>query len=413
MSRTILLVASFLGLLAAACAPAAPSPTAPPKPTAAPAKPTEAPKPAPTAAPAAKPAEKPAEAKPPAKPTDAPAAKPAAKPDVKTSRPASMTRITVLFPQSSAQPDWPHLWVAQHLGYFKEENLDVDIQFTSGSGDSARLTGVGRGDIGLGGSDAVLIAVAGGAPLTSVYTHQQGSIFGVGVLADGPIKEVKDLKGKTIGVASFGSGALAIAKAMMKEAGLDPEKDATFIEIGVGAGAASALSSGRVDATAHWDTMWYQFERQGLKLRVFESPKFDEFFGSTVNVREESLQKSPEVIEAFLRAFNKGIVFSLENPTAAIEAMGKLVPEVLKDKEQSIGIMQVRARKTWGLPPQAGGVLGWNSVERWKKYHDFLLETGQLKQPVDVAKVWDDRFLRAAMAFDQAAIKQQARNWKP
>jgi tripartite-type tricarboxylate transporter receptor subunit TctC len=74
-------------LLLAACAPAAPSPTA------APAKPAEAAKPAATAAPAkpteaTKPAEKPAEAKPAAKPTEAPAAKaaeakPAASPAAK------------------------------------------------------------------------------------------------------------------------------------------------------------------------------------------------------------------------------------------------------------------------------------------------------------------------------------------
>lgn len=69
MSHLTLRVAFVLALalLAAACAPAAPSPTA------APAKPTEAPKPAATAAPA-KPTEAPA-----AKPTEAPAAKPAEK----------------------------------------------------------------------------------------------------------------------------------------------------------------------------------------------------------------------------------------------------------------------------------------------------------------------------------------------
>lgn len=35
-----------------------------------------------------------------------------------------------------------------------------------------------------------------------------------------------------------------------------------------------------------------------------------------------------------------------------------------------------------------------------------------MKTPVDVAKIWDDRFLRSAMAFDQEAVKQQARTWK-
>lgn len=74
------LLAGTVAALLAACAPAAPSPTAPPKPTEAPrpaAKPTEAPKPAATAAPTAKPAEQPSEVRPAAKPTEAPAAKPA------------------------------------------------------------------------------------------------------------------------------------------------------------------------------------------------------------------------------------------------------------------------------------------------------------------------------------------------
>jgi NitT/TauT family transport system substrate-binding protein len=324
-----------------------------------------------------------------------------------------MTKITVLFPQQAPSPDWPHLWVADEMGYYREENLEVEIQPTQGSVDSVRLLSVSRGDISLAGSDALLITAAQGAPVKAVYTHQHGTIFGIAVLESSPYRSVADLKGKTIGVSSFGSAAFPVAKALMTEAGMNPETDATFVEVGTGAPAATALRAGRIDAAAHWDTQFYTFEREGLKLRIFESPKFADYFGAVASVRDETIQQNPAVVEAFLRAFNKGVVFSLANPEAAVDLMGKKVPAVLQNRDLSIGIFKVRAEKTWGLPAAANGLWGWNSPARWEAYQNFLLETDQLKSPVDISKAWDDRFLRAASSFDQEAVRQQARNWKP
>jgi len=67
------------------------------------------------------------------------------------------------------------------------------------------------------------------------------------VLKESPIRKDVDLKGKAIGVGSLASSAVGYMKALVAEAGLDPNKDVTFLPVGMGAQAAMALKMGKVD----------------------------------------------------------------------------------------------------------------------------------------------------------------------
>ena len=374
--------------LLAACAPAAqPSPTAAPKPA--------APAPAPAGSPEAAPAAQPAAA--------SPAAAPAA--------PASVTTLRMMYPIRVPSPDYAFIWAGDELGYFREEGLKLDIQPTAGSVDSVRLTAVGQGDLSVAGCDGVVIGRTQGQNMRCCFVHAQRQIYGVAVLDDSPIKAVADLKGKTLGVQGLGSGAVPYTKGLLKENGLNPDADVTFVEIGVGPAAISALKGGRVDASAAWDTEFFQYEQAGLSLRYFNSPALAHLPGSGVHIRDEDLDKRAQLIEGYLRAYTKGMVFSMENPAAAVELMGRQVPDVLKDKDKSVGTLKKR-QEIFKLPDEANGVWGWSKVSLWDEYVNFLFDNGLMKSKVDGSEVWTDRFLQAANRFDADQLRRQARDWR-
>ena len=72
-------------------------------------------------------------------------------------------------------------------------------------------------------------------------------------MADGPIKDPKELKGKKIGVMSMGASRTLDGFAMTQAAGLDPKTDVEWLPVGFGVQAALALQRGDVQALVLWD----------------------------------------------------------------------------------------------------------------------------------------------------------------
>ena len=52
---------------------------------------------------------------------------------------------------------------------------------------------------------------------------------------DSPIKEVKELKGKAIGVPSLGTGGMPLLKAYLRDNGINPDTEVKLIPLGIGA----------------------------------------------------------------------------------------------------------------------------------------------------------------------------------
>lgn len=89
-------------------------------------------------------------------------------------------------------------------------------------------------------------------------------------LADSPIKGVRDLRGKKIGVLAIGTGADATTRLMLKKSGLDPVKDVSIVEIPAPA-MEEALRSKRIDAGFFPQVFAYRAMAAGGVKKVFDS----------------------------------------------------------------------------------------------------------------------------------------------
>ena len=175
-------------------------------------------------------------------------------------------KITIAVPVTP--PNVVHLtpYVADAFGYFKDENLTVElIRFEGGVGS---LRASASGGITLAGtsSEPVVDGIANGAEVKVVYSYAPA--VDVSFVVGPGIKTLADLKGKKMGVQEPGGFADVMTRIVLKKAGIDP-KDVTFVQTTT-AGRVQFLVAGQTDtAVLHIDqTKTVQKANPGISVLV-------------------------------------------------------------------------------------------------------------------------------------------------
>lgn len=125
-------------------------------------------------------------------------------------------------------PNVVHLppYVAQELGYFKDENLTVELVRFEGGVGALRAMVAGGVDLAGTSTEPVITAIAQSVDVKVVQTYSP-SISQVFAVRD-VIKTPADLKGKNIGIQEPGGFADALSRAFLKKNNIDP-KDVNFV----------------------------------------------------------------------------------------------------------------------------------------------------------------------------------------
>jgi NitT/TauT family transport system substrate-binding protein len=295
---------------------------------------------------------------------------------------------------------------------WEKEGLDVTIQpVNSTAAMQAVLSG--QAQFSNHGPGAALQARAKGAPIKAVYVNMRKNFQFPVVLDNSPIKTIQDFKGKTIGVISYGAVLVQIIKAQIAEAGLDPNKDVTFIETGTGAQAVAALTSGKVDIWGTWDSQIAVAENMGLKLRKFTSAAGEKLdFGSSFFVRDDYMKSSPEVTEKVLRCLVQGTQVTMMNPEGAIRAHWQVYPSSkptgLDDAtamKQALHLVKTRMEY---LKVEGNEKYGEITLRSATDMIDFMRKNDQLPGKLEPADSFSNQFIAGANRFNPAAVKAAA-----
>ena len=132
--------------------------------------------------------------------------------------------------------------------------------------------------------------------------------------ADGPIRDVHDLKGKTIGVFSLATGGIAFLKSYLKQNGMDPDHDVSLVPVGLGAPAVDAMRTGKVQALLFWAAAMAGFENAGLNLRYLSPDDWRGYPDLSLTTLAKTATADPRMIEAIARGSAKASVFAIANP---------------------------------------------------------------------------------------------------
>jgi NitT/TauT family transport system substrate-binding protein len=327
-------------------------------------------------------------------------------------------KMRVLFPIVAVDEVFAPVIVAKQMGYFKDEGLDVSLVPTNGANVALIQLAAGNGEVGL---ITPSLAVVGTQPsigmrLTLFYNLYYQGIWSITVPEDSPLKTLAEIKGKKIGVIAMGSAGLTYGKAYLSKAGLDPNKDAIFIPIGVGGQGATALKSKAVDAVVYFDGMVIKMRGAGVPLRELPvDERINRVPDVALTAPTELLEKNPAQYVGFSRAIAKGYEFNAANPEAAVRMVWKEFPaskpanlpeeQALK---QAIEVNTTRIAK-W-VSPRTGGKHGLFLEDDYKELVQFCKDFAMIPEDaaVDLSKFYTNAVIEEANKFDREAVKKQA-----
>lgn len=206
------------------------------------------------------------------------------------------------------------LKVAEAQGYVEKELNAV--------GYKAEYTGFASAGVGVNEALAAGegdVAVYGDFPaITYITSNGDASIFGVtstrqqfGIIAQGNIKSVKDLKGKKIGT-TLGTVAYKYLIHLLEEDGLST-KDVEIVN--ATSDLASMFISKDIDAVAMSTQMLYYIQNQ-TKSNIFALSGDNEKLtsDSVLLGKNDFLKENPKVSEALLKALNEAQQYAAQNP---------------------------------------------------------------------------------------------------
>lgn len=209
---------------------------------------------------------------------------------------------------------YPWLTLPIVLNYWREEGYDVEVLPVGASLQALQQMVAGNADFAQLNSSVVIQAnVVNDLPVRVVMNN--GVIdWSLSVLDDGPIKNVKDLKGKTIGVFSLATGGIAFMRSYMRQNGMNPESDVQLIPVGLGAPPIEAIRSNRVQALLFWASAQAGFENAGLKLRYLKADDWTSYPDFTFSTMQKTVTGDAAMVEAIARGAAKATEFVMASP---------------------------------------------------------------------------------------------------
>ena len=140
------------------------------------------------------------------------------------------------------------------------------------------------------------------------------------LIAQPEYKSLKELKGKTLGISSFGATPDVGARMMLKQAGLDPEKDIKVLALGSDAARLTALKQRVVDVVVISPPADAQMEKQGYKIlaRAYELFSFP-YLG--LGTHTKKIKEKPEEIRRAIKATIRANRFIRENREQAVRTL--------------------------------------------------------------------------------------------
>lgn len=331
----------------------------------------------------------------------------------------AQTKIRYLLTSPSPNvAEAPHSSVPEVLGYWKEAGLDVDVKPFSGSTGAAQLVIAGSAEFTMASPEALLAGRQEGAKIVAVYNHVREPIYSIAVTNESSVKTLENLRGKTIGVLSLSSGAVPVAKAMLRSVGMDPEKDVRWLPIGLGPQSANALRTKQVDALALWDWAYAILENSGFQFRHFETTGTAKLLSLMLLGNEDFVNANPGPTAKMAQGIAKGTLFTLTNPEAAVRIHWQKYPaskpsnvpeeQALKD---AVHVLQARLEK-YRITDREVPKWGAFTPTAWEATQGFFYDVGLIRQKADVNTYFTDRFLDQVNGFDQDRIVAQAKNYK-
>jgi ABC-type nitrate/sulfonate/bicarbonate transport system substrate-binding protein len=253
--------------------------------------------------------------------------------------------------------------VGVQTGIFAKHGLELNV--SAFGGDARMQQGLTSDSIDVGiGSGPGMAFMAKGVPAKAVFA-MAGVPRNMAVMVkyDLPVRTVDDLKGKKLGVTTVGSLTDWIGKRINQLKGWG-QNGIIVAPIGGMQPARAAVKTGQLDGYIGALEAGYQLE-ENKEWRVITSatPFVEHFITHVFFVRNETIEKRPQVVRAFLQGWQDTIAFMKANKAKTVEITSKVInvsPSVAgRAFDEQIGIFS----EDGSFDPKAVAVLKTSFIE--------------------------------------------------
>jgi NitT/TauT family transport system substrate-binding protein len=235
-------------------------------------------------------------------------------------------------PISNAAP----LFLGAKKGFFEEERLEIDPVIAQTGNDIITTMVSGDNQFGFVGYVPALSARSQNLPIKVVANSDNGAATTkkewtqILVAKDSPVKDVKDLEGKTIASNALKGVGEVVIKASLDKQGVDPDSikliEVPFPEM------PGALERGRVDAI--WAPEPFLTQVLGTGARSVDAPLVTlgkNYVNGGYVTTDEYLGENADVVERFAKAMNRSNEYAATHPEEVRAILGEytqIPPEV-------------------------------------------------------------------------------------
>ena len=281
------------------------------------------------------------------------------------------------------QLKWKHqfqfagYYMAQNKGFYKEENLKVNIIEGGAKNIATEMVASGKAQYGIGDS-SILLDYANGKPLVVFSAIFQHSPYILLTRSNSNIKRPADLVGKRVMLA--GDQGADEFKAMLNNEGIALDK----IDIVNQSWDLQDLIDGKVDAVSAYISAEPNYLRaKGIKPGIIHSINYGvDFYGDTLFTNRQELKKNPKRVDAFIRASQKGWNYALEHEAETANLI--LNMQGVRERGITKELLLAEARDMKPLILSDIVEVGHINPLRWQNIARELAKTGLINKEIDL-----------------------------
>jgi ABC-type nitrate/sulfonate/bicarbonate transport system substrate-binding protein len=277
-------------------------------------------------------------------------------------------------------------YVAQEMGWYAEEGIDLEIQIPSDPAAALKQVAYGNTTFGVSFQEEVTIARSNDIPVVSVAAIIQHNTSAFASLAEAGLQRPRDFEGRRY--ASYG---LPIERPILGQLMACDGGDVDKVEfVDAGFDVFPALVGRRADLAwifLGWDGV--QAELMGTKLNI--EPLFGscvpDYYTPVIVAGETTLQRNPELVRRFLAATVRGYEFAIAQPEESAEILLRASPESSPEL--------VRRSQAWLSPRYQDDAPRWGEQKPqvWQEFADFMFTNNLMVKPVDPQAAFTNEFL--------------------
>jgi len=256
------------------------------------------------------------------------------------------------------------LTIAERLGYFAAEGLDVQVRELSEPGHALQALLSGSVQALSGPYSLAIRLQARGQAFPSIVLQGRAPqlVMGVSRKTMGAFRDVRDLRGRKVAVTAMGSASQRLTQVLLSNARLGSDA-VQYVPMNSPSTAVTAFRTGQIDAICYTDPVITQLEQDG-GLRVVADTRTvrgnAEVFGGPMpagclSVSAEYLAEHPTECQAMVNAMVHALKWL---QTAGPSDINKTVPESYFSGDRALYLAAFsRAREAWapdGLMPETG-----------------------------------------------------------